>query len=540
VIAAGMAYAMAVALLFGLAALATERFLTLRRFPRRAVWATALAASLIVPCVVLSSSSQVSQPQISPGNVVSHKIHPGMVNTIRGDSAVAVAHVRIHWPMLPDLDLPLVSLWAVSSVSVLLLLAGTSLQFRRRTRKWRLRRLGNASVLIADGAGPAVLGVITPRIVLPRWLLSAPASARSMVLRHEREHIAARDPLLMTLAILLVALAPWNAPLWWQLRRLRFAIEVDCDARVLRHGADPVAYGETLLSVGQHRSRMPLAAMALTESASQLERRIQLMLVEAPGHSIALVGAFLALAVTLCAGAAELDEPVAPSVTELRKPPPSPAQQLGERFAQIVKARYPQLLNEKLDRNPVVNILFKQDGTVDHADYQVVSGQPEDAIDAAYYAGHFHMEANKVAYMGLRAIVSPSTGQRIVIAFTERKKPNQPYVSKVIHSPDTRAIDRSLTQRYFPDAIKSGAADQERLWVLFDSDGHVVRAGKDSSSGVALTHVLEERFPGIETEFITATAVTDQRWQPMNTLSGKPLQLFCIWLKKGSSLPHSS
>lgn len=539
-IAAGMAYAMAVALLFGLAALATERLFTLRRFPRRAVWATALAASLIVPCVVLFSSSQVSQPHISPGKVVSHEIHPGIVNTIRGDSAVAVPHVRIRWPMLPDLDLPLVSLWTVSSVSVLLFLAGTSLQCRRRMRKWRLRRLGNASLLIADGVGPAVFGVITPRIVLPRWLLSAPASARSMVLRHEREHIAARDPLLMTVAILLVALAPWNAPLWWQLRRLRFAIEIDCDARVLHHGADPVAYGETLLSVVQHRSRMPLAAVALTESASQLERRIQLILVEAPGHSIALMGVFLALAVTLCAGAAELDEPVAP-LTELRKPPPSqgPAQQLGERFAQIVKARYPQLLNEKPGRNPVVNILFKEDSTVDHADYQLVSGQPEDAINAAYYAEHFHMEANEVAYMGLHAIVSPSTGQRIVIAFTERKKPNQPYVSKVFHSPDTRAIDRSLTQQYFPDAIKSGVTDQERLWVLFDSDGHVVRAGKDSSSGVALTHVLEERFPGIETEFITATYVTDQLWQPMNTLSGKPLQLFCIWLKKGSSLPNS-
>jgi hypothetical protein len=37
-------------------------------------------------------------------------------------------------------------------------------------------------------------------------------------------------------ALLVAVLVPWNLPVWRQLRRLRLAMEVDCDARVLRGG----------------------------------------------------------------------------------------------------------------------------------------------------------------------------------------------------------------------------------------------------------------------------------------------------------------
>ena len=101
---------------------------------------------------------------------------------------------------------------------------------------------------------------------------------RSMVFRHEREHIAAGDLLVLRAAFFLLSLAPWNLPLWWFLRRLRLALEMDCDARVLKGGADLKAYGESLLFVSEHRPRTPLAGTALTETVSQLERRIQFMI----------------------------------------------------------------------------------------------------------------------------------------------------------------------------------------------------------------------------------------------------------------------
>lgn len=184
-----------------------------------------------------------------------------------------------------------------------------------------------------------------------------------------------------------------------------------------------------------------------------------------------------------------------------------------------------------------MNILFKEDGTVDRANYEVINGHPEDAIKPTYYAEHFHMDASEVAYLGLHAIVSPSTGQRIVIAFTERQKPNQPHVSRIFPAHDTRSIDHSLVQRYFPETLRRGVTEEDRLWVLFNSDGYVVSTGNAPSSSTALTRVLEARFSGIETEFITATPVTDDHYQPINDLSGRPLRLYCVWLRKGSASP---
>ena len=165
-----------------------------------------------------------------------------------------------------------------------LFLLGGVLYFRPRARGWSLRCEGGEHLWIADRTGPAVFGFITPRIVIPRWLVEAPLEVRSLVIRHEREHIAGRDPLLLTVGLLLVSLAPWNVALWWQLRRLRFAIEVDCDSRVLSAGVDAVTYGRTLLTVGQKQFSRPMGAVALVEPVSQLEQRIRLMVAKNSRH----------------------------------------------------------------------------------------------------------------------------------------------------------------------------------------------------------------------------------------------------------------
>jgi TonB family protein len=79
-------------------------------------------------------------------------------------------------------------------------------------------------------------------------------------------------------AALSVALMPWNLALWFQARRLRVAIELDCDARVLRTHPRPERYGLLLLTIAQRRSLVPsMLAPMLSEPASHLERRILAM-----------------------------------------------------------------------------------------------------------------------------------------------------------------------------------------------------------------------------------------------------------------------
>jgi TonB family protein len=81
----------------------------------------------------------------------------------------------------------------------------------------------------------------------------------------------------VALAGVLLVATPWNPLLWWQFRRLRAAIEMDCDRRVLRgRPGDRRAYGELLLEVGG--LTVPQVGTAgLTGSRSTLERRIELL-----------------------------------------------------------------------------------------------------------------------------------------------------------------------------------------------------------------------------------------------------------------------
>jgi len=121
-------------------------------------------------------------------------------------------------------------------------------------------------------------------------------------------------------------LAPWNPALWWQWKRLRLAVEMDCDARVLAQGRSAAAYGQLLLEVGRRRATHLLGAAALGEPASFLESRIRRMLSGLPRWRWA--GVTVALVVTAAAiiGACEAPRPVGPQdESQTQAPTPSSA-----------------------------------------------------------------------------------------------------------------------------------------------------------------------------------------------------------------------
>jgi bla regulator protein BlaR1 len=117
--------------------------------------------------------------------------------------------------------------------------------------------------------------------VLPRWVLALPVSQRRYVVRHEDEHRRAHDVALLGAASVLVALMPWNLALWWQLGRLRLAVEMDCDVRVVRALGDAEAYGELLLTVATAGRRAPRLQPALL-GAGMLERRLLALVAPSP------------------------------------------------------------------------------------------------------------------------------------------------------------------------------------------------------------------------------------------------------------------
>ncbi|HEX8243474.1 MAG TPA: M56 family metallopeptidase [Longimicrobium sp.] len=309
-IASWMLYCVVVGVLLGGGALALERAARPLGWATRWGWSAALLLTLAVPAATrflppLRSAPPAPRPVAGPAHATATftrlpRKRPGA------------------WMGVARLDRPLAVAWGTSSAAVVLVLAAMGVVLERRRRRWAPVTVDGVPVLVSGDTGPAVVGLVRSRIVLPRWAVEADPDARRLVLQHEQEHVRAGDPRLLTLALLVAALTPWNPAVWWQLRRLRLAVEVDCDARVLRRRADVRAYGAVLLEVGRRTVHTRLAAAAFAEPVSSLERRIRIMTAPRVRRPALRALAFGAGAAALAAAACEAPVPTQPSAGTAR------------------------------------------------------------------------------------------------------------------------------------------------------------------------------------------------------------------------------
>jgi len=79
-------------------------------------------------------------------------------------------------------------------------------------------RIGGGSIWFTDDLGPAVFGLLQPRVILPTWLRELPSDQLDLVLLHEREHIRSRDTWALALTVLLRLALPWHVGLWYLTR----------------------------------------------------------------------------------------------------------------------------------------------------------------------------------------------------------------------------------------------------------------------------------------------------------------------------------
>ena len=307
---AWMSYVIVVSLLLSLAALALEHSARVRQKPTRWPWGTSMIASLLVPLVVSSVSVQI--PQLA--GIVDQAI-PQRVVALRDITASGlspsgwVSATVGQFPASPDLDRLLQVGWIAASTALLLAILTSGVQLSRRRRRWERGTMAGVPVHISEDTGPAIVGLLDSHIVVPRWLLQCPPDVQELVIAHEQSHLEAHDARLVTIALGLLVCMPWNLPLWWQLRRLRFAIEIDCDARVLRRGYDVSRYGETLIAVGERQSATIAMVAAMSEPRSLLEQQLRNMLRKKTRHAHATAVALGCLGFAFAVGAAEINPP---------------------------------------------------------------------------------------------------------------------------------------------------------------------------------------------------------------------------------------
>ena len=253
-------YVIAVGMLLGAAGVLVERILP-AAVARRWVWCLTIPISVVVP-----------------GYYRGH--HSAVVGTLGTDASPGGATAG-WWGHVQALDPTINRLSMAASlllVAWLLLNAGWVL-LRANGRRATLE---GVPVVITDALGPATAGVLRTRVLLPRWVLALPGAQRRYVVRHEEEHRRSHDGRLLFIASLGVILVPWNLALWWQLRRLSLAIEIDCDRRVVRALGDAPAYGDLLLKVAHAASRGVRLQPALAGRAGMLEQRLTVLLAPPP------------------------------------------------------------------------------------------------------------------------------------------------------------------------------------------------------------------------------------------------------------------
>ena len=315
---AWMGYAMLAAAALGVTGWLID-FAVAGRFGRRRVlWAVVFFASAVGPIVF--------------------SVTRGISTTVVAEKDIGAASVA-SWRKAPIVsDRVVGSAWLAASVIFALWLVATQRRLRRRLRIAASRIVDGERVLVSSDFGPAVVGVVRPEIVLPEWALAMRESDRRIIVAHETEHRQAHDPLLVAVALIVVAALPWNAALWWQLRRLRLAIEIDCDRRVVSgHAHDPHAYGVLLLATRERAIRVtPGLAMAMAAMRSGLGRRVEALVGARPRSAVRRLIA-LAAAVVLAGGivsvpaprlsiarAAVVDAPAAAPLATAIAPGPTP------------------------------------------------------------------------------------------------------------------------------------------------------------------------------------------------------------------------
>ena len=267
-IATWMLYAALIGALVTVAAIAMSGVLAALRLPSRFVWVASIALSVLWP--VAAAIERLMPVKQSPVRVVPFAISVQPVLVISGDSGGLDRAMLVNGG--------LVALWVALSALLLVRLTQSIGSLRNRRREWRSDRLDGVSVCISRNVGPAVVGLRSMDVVVPEWITALDAPLRALVLRHEEEHRIARDPHLLFMSTVAVALMPWNIALWIQARRLRLAVEMDCDARVLRAHPSTERYGLLMLTIAQRHSMAPPAfAPMLSEPTSHLERRILAM-----------------------------------------------------------------------------------------------------------------------------------------------------------------------------------------------------------------------------------------------------------------------
>jgi hypothetical protein len=545
-IAAWMAYALVIAALVSVAALIAERIAILRRLPRRWIWVTALLSALFLPLLFAWNGARLhDRPATALAALAAQEKPPAYERTpiawVGGEGSIVAR--RVAW------NTWLLTGWSAMSALALATLAMGWIQLKRRLRSAAEGEIAGVKVTVSDDVGPAVVGLVHSRIVVPAWLQQQDHETQATVIAHEQEHMRAQDVRVLGGAFLVAVLFPWNLPVWWQLRRLRFAMEVDCDARVLRGGQSRSTYSAVLLNVATHLAPLRAAATGLSESSSSLERRIRIMHTPVRTRWKLLVAFLGTCTVALVAVAANVTPPSALSLTSTGSENelpllPTPVAAWKEDDALLARAVghfYPQLLTTQQEGRLYVWAVVNERGEVSQLDIDVRPSWVSETEFARNWQDYqqrvgvvdslIRQELVLQLFIGPNYAVLAWVMQSGAIA-RDVNAPRFDIAPRQAQAMETRMLttvdaQRRVIEHFDPAALSEGVSDGQELWFLIDADGKALRAGRRAviTDPQAARLAMQKMFPDISVGYVTrGTVVKDA--------SGKRVPVSWQWLER--------
>jgi beta-lactamase regulating signal transducer with metallopeptidase domain len=271
------------------AAIFAEKACRLWALPVRGVWAMTALVMVLIGGRALVNQHATTQPisiTLVNGVQLQHHTAPDMITRVELAATTLVALPRTAASYVANIvgstqSGMLAIAWCLMSAAVLVVICLVYVRLWRLRRTWNVAEFAGHSVRVSPYAGPAVIGILHPEIIVPGWVLESRSEDADLIVLHETEHRNAHDQLLLAGMWALVALFPWHPGSWYCLARTRLAIELDCDARVVGRGTSLRAYAQLLLNQARAQRGAPLhfwlGATSLLEPVSHLERRLDAM-----------------------------------------------------------------------------------------------------------------------------------------------------------------------------------------------------------------------------------------------------------------------
>ena len=321
-----MTYATLVGALTALGAIAVERAARLGRIPTRWIWAAAIPLAIGLSMRTPEIDVPVGVPTFGYESGAQARGVPAatadwltiarwrLAETERQLDAARVLKLSRLSSVTRFNDGYAIGAWIMLSALLAITFVIVHARLGRARSQWPRAELHNTEVRLSAHVGPAAIGLVRSEIVVPAWLLARSAAEQRMALAHESSHRRARDPQLLGVAWVALILFPWNPALWVMVSRLRLAIEVDCDRRVLRDGASPSAYGSLLIAVAELAIPLRPSALALADDSSHLKTRILAMDTHLPKFGRVRAGIAALIGAVALLAACEAKEPTAADV----------------------------------------------------------------------------------------------------------------------------------------------------------------------------------------------------------------------------------